>query len=207
LQRVECQLHHTTIAERERQMATVLEGYSTTSLVQKAIGGLLDGAMLHGEDLIATWRRRAAAFPDGLAEAMVQHYLRFFPLWQVQERLATRDATLWYHQELVASAQNILGVLAGLNRLYYVPFQFKRQRAFIGKMRLAPERLAARLDDLFVLDRATAAVELERLVTETIVLVEAHWPGVDTASVRRLLGARQQPWSPTPDPDSGGEGC
>ncbi len=196
VQGIECQILYTTIAEWEQQMATVLETCSPTSIVQKAIGGLLDGLALHGEDLIARWQERAAAYPDGLAQSMIQHYLRFFPLWQVQNRLAARDATIWYYQELVTASQNLLGVLAGLNRQYYSPFQIKRQAAFTNRMHLAPRRLATRLDELFVLDRASAVVELERLVAETVALVEAHQPGVDTASVRRLLGARQTPWSP-----------
>jgi hypothetical protein len=192
---VTCQLLHVTIAEWERQMGTVLEDHSPTSLAHKAIGGLLDGIPLHGDDLIGRWQARASAYPDGLVRAMVLHHLQFFPLWLVQERLATRDATRWYYAEIVASSQNILGVLAGLNRRYYSAFQFKRQGSFIGKLTIAPERLAARLDALFVLDRASAAIELERLVGETVALVEAHLPDVDTTPVRRLLGARQRPWS------------
>ena len=113
--------------------------------------------------------------------------------------MASRDATIWYFQELVTASQNILGVLAGLNRRYYSAFQFKRQAGFIAKLAISPERLAARLDDLFVLDRASAALELERLVGETIALVEAHLPDVDTGPARRLLGARQQPWLPAAD--------
>src|SRR5579884_1282842 len=128
---VDCQVGHVTIAGWEEDMASVLERLDVTSPIQKAIGGLLEGIALHGEALIQKWQAAADNYPNALAEAMVEHYLRFFPLWYVQERLALRDATLWEHHILVESAQNILGVLAGLNRLYYSTFQFKRMRSFV----------------------------------------------------------------------------
>lgn len=193
-QGIECQLLHTTVAEWERQMATVLDEHSTTSLAQKALDGLLGGVALHGGDLIYLWQARAADYPDPLARAMVEQYLTFFPLWQVHERLATRDAMLWEHQILVEASQNILGVLAGVNRLYYSTFQFKRLRRFVGRMRHAPERLADRLAGLFTLARADAAAELERLVSETVALVETHLSEIDTRQVRASLGRRQRPW-------------
>jgi hypothetical protein len=198
LQGVECQVTHFTIASWEGYWATVLEELTPGTGVQKAIIGLLDGVALHGDDLIGPWRARLAAYPEGLARAMVEHHLRFFPLWEVQARVAARDATLWTHQVLVESGQNILGVLAGLNRLYYSTFQFKRARKFIAGMRVAPENLADRLDGLFRVDDATAVAELERLVGETVGLVEQHMPEVDTSAVRRRLGARERPWTPAP---------
>jgi hypothetical protein len=196
LRGIECEVLHTTVAAWEHQMRIVLVELSPTALAQKAIGGLLDGVALHGDELIRRWQARAAAYPEELARVMVEHYLKFFPLWRVQERLASRDAALWYYQVLVESSQNILGVLAGLNHLYYSTFQFKRLGRFIGKMQRAPDRLTSRLENLFVLDRASAAVELERLVGEVVALVEAHMPSVDTLPVRRTIGARQRPWLP-----------
>lgn len=191
---VECEMLHTTVPAWERQMQLVLEEHQPAGLAQKAIGGLLDGLALHDDNLIRDWKLRAARYPDGLRRAMVEQYLRFFPIWYARDRLASRDAILWHAQVLVEATQNILGILAGLNRLYYSPFQFKRLRRFVSAMRLAPDNLPARLDGLFALDPTSAAAELERLVAETVTLVEAHLPDVDTSEVRRTLGARQRPW-------------
>jgi len=193
---VECQVACATVAAWEEDMAAVLEGLDVDSPLQKALAGLLGGVPLHGESLIRRWQERAAAYPDGLARAMVERYLRFFPLWYVQGRVATRDATVWVQQIFVESAQNVLGVLAGLNRVYYSPFQFKRMRAFTRTLRVAPERLPDRLESLFASDRAAAIRELEALVGETIALVRAHMPEVDTASAAAYVGRREQPWSP-----------
>jgi hypothetical protein len=164
------------------------------SPMMKAIAGTQIGIPLHGEPLIQQWKARIANYPDGLAQRMVEHYLKFFAIWGMQEKLARRDTTLWYHQVLVESAQNILGVLSGLNHLYYTPFQFKRMSRFIAQMKIAPEYLANRLEGLFHHAVPVAVNELKVLVQETVDLVEIHLPQVDTSSVKQKLGWKQQPW-------------
>lgn len=112
----------------------------------------------------------------------------------MQQKLAKRDTTLWYYQIMVQSAQNLLGVLSGLNRLYYSTFQFKRMSKFIEQMKITPENLASRLEGLFHNQAHLAVNQLEALVQETVELVEIHMPQVDTSSARRKLGWRPQPW-------------
>jgi hypothetical protein len=194
---VECQVAHLTVTAWERDMASVLEAFDPTTVTQKAIMGLLDGVALHGDDLMARWQTRAMTYPDGLARAMVEHHLRIFPLWLAADRWPARDASIFYYQMLVEASLNLLAVLAGLNGLYFSAFQFKRLHKFAGRMRHAPNHLADRLDELFVLDPVAAGNALEGLVSETVTLVETHLPTVDTAPVRRRLGVRRPPWRPT----------
>lgn len=177
-------------------MRTVFEECKPATLVEKAIIGLMDGVALHGRDLVTQWQERAASYPENLARATVEHYLRFFPLWLVTEQWRRRDATIFFTQMLVEVSFNLLGVLAGLNRRYFSSFQFKRQHHFAGTLAVAPDRLADRLDEIFALDPVAASLAMERLVEEIIVLVEAHMPAVDTTSARLHLGQRQRPWSP-----------
>ncbi len=198
VQGVECQIVHTTIAAWEREMATVLEELDTTSPTQKALSGLVEGRPLYGEALIRDWQAKVAAYPDALAKAMIERNLQIFPIWMIQDRFAPRDATLWLHQIFVETEQNLLGILAGLNRLYYSPFQFKRLRHFTAKMTHAPADLAERLDRIFHTEATDAIRELESLVAETLTLVEAQMPEVDTSAVRSLLGRRLPAWKPMP---------
>lgn len=195
---VECQFAHATIAQWEREIASILEAFDITSPIMKGMSGTLSGIPLYGEPLIQQWKTRIADYPDGLAQKMVEHYLTFVPLWGMQEKLARRDTTLWYHQILVESAQNILGVLSGLNRLYFSIFQFKRMGRFVEQMAIAPADLSARLEGLFHREPPIAARELEDLVRETTELVDIHMPQVDTSLAKRKLGWRQQPWTPAP---------
>jgi hypothetical protein len=198
VQGVECQFAHTAIAQWEAEMATVLEKFEIQPGIMKMLYGTLIGTPLYGEVLIQQWKDSIAKYPDQLAQAMVEHHLRFFALWGMQPKLAQRDATLWYYQILVESIQNILGVLSGLNRLYFSTFQFKRMGTFIEQMDIAPQNLALRLEGLFHQEASIAALYLEALVQETIALVEIYMPQVNTAFAKRQLGWRQQPWQILP---------
>ncbi|KAB8330095.1 hypothetical protein SD80_030175 [Scytonema tolypothrichoides VB-61278] len=191
---VECQFAHATIAQWEKEISSILEQFDVQSPLMKAMSGTLVGIPLYGETLIQQWKAKVANYPDGLAQTMVEHYLKFIPIWGMQSKLARRDTTLWYYQILLESAQNLLGVLSGLNHLYYSTFQFKRMSRFIEQMKIAPENLASRLEGLFRHQAPVAVNELEALVRETIEFVEIHMPRVDTSSAKRRLGWRQQPW-------------
>ncbi len=193
---VECQFGHSTIKQWLNDISIILEQHDVKSPMMKAMSGTLICIPLYGEKLIQEWQAKIANYPDAMAQAMVEQYLKFFPLWGLQKHLAERDATLFYYQILVESAQNLLGVLSGLNRLYYSTFQFKRMGYFVKQMSIAPTNLTERLESLFCAEPHVAASQIEQLVQETLALVETYMPQVDTSSVRRRLRWRQQPWQP-----------
>ena len=195
---VECQVGHKVIADLEERTLSLLDGHDPGALGFKAIMGLQSGIPLHGHDLIRSWQTRINAFPHQLARAMVEHYLReLFPIWYFADAAQQRDCAAWSSQSLAETALNVLGILAGLNQKYYVPFQFKRTRRFVEGLAIAPEHLADRLDLLFLTDLRGGIDQVERLVEETIALVCIHMPEVDTAILRHPPGERQQPWDDT----------
>ena len=194
---VECQFGHVTIAQWETDISNILAGHDIQSPLMKAMSGTLVGIPLYGATLIQRWKAKIANYPDELAQKMVKHYLKFFAIWGMQEKFAKRDTTLWYYQILVESAQNLLGVLSGLNHLYYSTFQFKRMSRFIEQMDIVPENLADRLEGLFYQAPPIAVNQLEALVQETVQLVEIHMPQMDTSLIKQRLGWRQQPWELT----------
>jgi hypothetical protein len=191
---VACQFAHTTVAAWEDEMASVLERLDVASPIQKALGGMRDAIPLHGDEHITRWQDRVRAYPDTLARAMVEHYSAFYPIWYLAPRLATRDATIWLVDSFVESSRNLLGVLAGLNHVYYTPFQFKRMRRFVEQLALAPDHLADRLESLFVDDHVAAAYDLEALVGETVALAQRRMPEANIPVERLRLGQRAQPW-------------
>lgn len=89
VQGVECQFAHATVATWERDIATVLEDLDVTTPLQKALAGTLIAVPLYGEPLIRSWQARIAAYPEALAQAMVSHYLNFFPIWSCWSKLHT----------------------------------------------------------------------------------------------------------------------
>jgi hypothetical protein len=191
---VECQIAHTTIGAWERDMAIVLEQHDVSTPLHKALSGTLEGIALHGAELIAAWQARIADYPPALAQAMVEQHLQFFPLWNLQEQLAARDAVLWHYQILTEAAYNLLAILAGLNRLYFTSFQFKRLHHFAAQLAIQPAEFAARLDRLFSAPPAEAALELKALIAETLELVAQHMPQVEVAGVMQRLERSRPPW-------------
>ena len=160
---------------------------------QKMLSGLLEGLPLHGEELLARWRERVAAYPDGLRQSSIEHHWRFFPLWFFDEPMASRDAELWRLDMLLEGVFNLLAVLAALNREYFARFELKRLRKLVEKFEHCPPGLADRLESLFRLPPAEAADELGRLVLETRDLVAEELPDLELP-LRRPPGTRAEPW-------------
>jgi hypothetical protein len=191
---VEVQIAHSTIAVWEAQMAKVLVELDCDSPLQKALEGTIAGRALFGETYVNEWKRRACAYPPELGVAMVRRHLAFSPLWALEHQFRTRDATIFYWESLAAAAQHVLGLLAGLNRVYFTTFQVKRTGRFLAPMEIAPGDVAARLEGLFRQEREQALASLRALLEETVALVEAHLPEVDTSAARALLARRPQTW-------------
>jgi predicted nucleotidyltransferase len=191
---VRAQVAFSTVERFESHLDRLLDRLEELdSPLQKLPIGLLEGMPLHGDALLERWRARVRDYPEPLRRAMVKTHWRFFPLAYYGEAIATRDAELFRIEMLVNAAFNLLGVLAGLNRLYFARFQLKRTRRLVAGMRLAPDDLADRLEALFRLEPAAAAEELERLVEETRSLVLTELPDLEL-STRYRGDARHRPW-------------
>lgn len=191
---IQCQVIHETLERVTLDLAEVLDKHDAMSVQQKACEGILKAIPLYGEDIIRDLKARVALYPEPLARAMVEKGLQISPMWRLGDYLAPRDATIWRHEMLVEAAYHILRVLAGLNRIYFSAFQFKRMTRWTSKLTLAPDNLAPRLESLFHSDVHTSLDELERLVADTVTLVEQHMPDVDTSKLRGSLGKRVTAW-------------
>jgi hypothetical protein len=200
---VECQVGVPTVAQGEEWLARVLRDHAPPPQGnQKVPLGVLQGIPLHGEETIRRWQVWAASYPEPLAAVTVRHYVRFAPVWDSVGFLASRDARLSFHHDVIETLQHVLGVLAGLNRRYYSPVQFKRLRAFTAALPHAPRNLADWIEQVLadVSERPAAAATVVRaLVNETLGLVEEHMPHVDTSRARRDLAETRRPWAPVGD--------
>jgi predicted nucleotidyltransferase len=192
---VRTEVSFVTVARVEWRLDQLLERLEEIdSPLQKVVLGIVEGMPLHGEELIARWQKRLRDYPEPLRRAMIEHHWRFVPLWYHGDSIALRDAELWRLDCLLDGAFNLLGVLAGLNRLYFTRFELKRMRALVANMEVAPPRLAERLESLFRLEARAAAAELGRLVDETRALVAAELPDLEL-SLEHPPGTRQLPWT------------
>src|SRR5207247_9274704 len=93
---VAVQVGYRTVEQIEVELDAALERLEEVigSPNQKMLSGLLEGMPVHGEALLARWRERVAAYPDGLRQSSVGHHSRFFPLWLFDAPTASRDPEL-----------------------------------------------------------------------------------------------------------------
>ncbi|MEI8281511.1 MAG: hypothetical protein WCG75_03805 [Armatimonadota bacterium] len=192
---VECQFAHTTLAAMDHDMDSILVDLDVDNPFQKALSGVMAGVTIMGDDLIQQYKLRASNYPEALQTAMVNRFMNFQPLWAIEDRMSVRDAELWRMQALVEGSYNLLGVLAGLNRLYYSSFQFKRMHAFVDQMQWKPQDLANRITSVFK-GHPNASQEFRSLVAETVALVEQHMPTIDTTVVHTRLNREVHRWNP-----------
>jgi Nucleotidyltransferase domain len=193
VERVQVQLAHETLAGVEADIAKVLDELEVDTPLQKALEGLHTGIALHGAETIERLRARAA-YSEDLQRAMIEAFWRFSPLWYVADQLERRDAVVWRYEVMAQSAYNVLGVLAGLNRVWFTTFQLKRMRKLVASFEVAPPRLAERLEALFDPDLKAAVAELERLVGETRELVQKRFPDLELPLARELA-TRHEPFA------------
>jgi nucleotidyltransferase-like protein len=190
---VQVQLAHETLASVEADIAKVVDEHEVDTPLQKALEGLHTGVALHGAETIERLRARAD-YSEELQRAMVQTFWRFFPLWYLADQLERRDAVVWRYEVMAQSAYDVLGVLAGLNRVWFTTFQLKRMWKLVDSFELAPPRLAERLEALFDPDAKAAVDELERLVGELRELVRKRFPDLELPLAREL-GTRHVPFA------------
>jgi len=191
---ISCQVAHSRLADLNQELGRLVSGEPSEVPLEKIASGLLEGLVFAGPEVIEALRARLV-FTDERRRHVIERHWRFFPLWYFAERWPSADAELWRYQVLVESAFDLVACLAALNRRWFTSFQFKRTRALLDGLELAPPRLADRLESLFTLPVAESTAELESLVRETQALLREHVPEVD-AELPRPPGSRQRPWGP-----------
>ena len=173
------------------------ESFDTTSL--DVLRGVEESIVLFGEERYEPIRARVLDYPDALRRALVEANLTVAPSWIYDGMGRDRGDLVVFYEYVLATMRQVVGILAGLNRVYVAPEKLKRVGVVVGRMPLTPPDAAARLDALLDLPRDQVKAELDDLVGRTLDLVEEHLPDVDTTRARRL-------WSLPAEPSEGGGG-
>jgi hypothetical protein len=189
-------VQHMTVESVEHVLTDVTERFDPAVPKQVLVGTLRHAIPLAGTELVERWRARTA-YPDGLALATVRAHLAFGPQSYL-EMLAARDDWLRLDELFCRVARLLLGVLLGLNRIYPPASETKWFAWTIAQLPIAPPALAERLRQAFRSPPSLAVADLGRLVDETLALVEAHLPEVETTAVRQRIAQRRGPWDDEP---------
>ena len=187
LEGIEVQVVYTDPRILQADLDELLVEHKPDTLNHKIAEGLLRAEALIAPERLDAWRVKVAAFPQGLADAMMRHHLAELTPWRWFGLLLQRDAQLWSRELLVDACYRLFGVLAGLNRCYFTVYQFKRVRRFATQLTLAPPNLVERIEALLVAPLPEAFTALHALDGEVLALLAEHAPQIDcsTALERR----------------------
>jgi hypothetical protein len=174
-------LRHMTVGRMEGVLTAVLEDADTTEERQTLLWVAQRGIPLHGTELLARWKERAAHYPPALAQAMVEKHL-FFPPWWSVAMYAQRDDLTMMYGAFGQAVGRILGILLGLNRLYHPGLKWLDRT--IGAMALAPPDLGSRIRQAYRAEPDQGSALMRQLVEETFTLVEQQMPRVAWARAR-----------------------
>ena len=186
---------HLTIQTLDQLIHDVVGCYDTSLAKQHVLSSLQYVIALAGADILGERRMAIARYPDGLAEAMVQEYLRFGPQSWV-EMLADRGEIVGLHDIYVHASRTIVTLLLALNRVYHPGFKWLDRT--IEDLSLQPSHLTPRLHELFQGEPREGVRELRKLIGETFSLVETTMPGIDTRPARERFEQTRSVWDSAP---------
>ena len=183
----------------ERFLDGVVLHADTDPVKHMRLAALQRSRPLLGAEMIASWRARAAGYPDQLVSAMVEQSLNPQVLtgWAAREALASRGDDLAVRDLLTRAGHAVVSVVLALNRVYVPHRQLKWQRSLIAGLEVVPGQLAQQLESLSTSRAAEALQAAEALLTETVLLVQAR-TDADIGSFCEDLSQRRRAIDPPP---------
>ena len=197
---------HCTVANEERVLDEVLLGYDTDLGSSNFLDTVRACIPLYGETIIARWKARAASYPEGLAVKAIGEALARLDRGHAEAHAARGNPTMAY-AAIVALQQQAFLILLALNGAYFPSFKWLYRA--LERMPVKPAGIEARFRRAYAAPVASAIEDTLAVVSETLALVEARYPQVDTGPARRRLAmprrAYEQPvvlWEETSGRDA-----
>jgi hypothetical protein len=197
---VEVDMHHFLAATVEKTLSDVVDAFDPDVMKQSLVGAILTGMPLLGPELVQSWQRRAATYPDQLRVAVVGAHAQIEGLWRLDAYCARGNPVAGYGV-LTGAHEELLHTLLGLNRVYFSGL--KSLEAVTADLEIAPRDLLDRVRATYPLRLGTSKQRLTALVEETYDLIAKHLPQIDVERLRGFLRYERPLWDDPADPGSG----
>ena len=155
---------------------------------QVSIRGIQECKTLAGEELVFRWKTRCSDYPRSLRIAATESHLPLQSLGYSARDLTRRGGSLYATQVLVETIEKLFGIWLALNEQFH-PGDLKRWDVVLKKMRLVPEELQHRLENIVCAPLERSLVELKQIASSTLDLVERELPEVDVTETRKFFSA------------------
>lgn len=181
IQGIPVDLWHTTRAQEEAFIHAVLDDLSLDLVANNRVETLRSCIPLFGADHAAVWKSRIEAYPRDLALRFIQTHIPHFHL-RYLTFAARRDNPTAYYHTLSDVQCSLFLVLLALNAAYFPTFKWMYPA--LRQMSHTPPQIAARLHAMFHAPPIQATDQLRMVLAETLDLVEATYPQIDTVQAR-----------------------
>jgi predicted nucleotidyltransferase len=188
--RLALDLEHETVAGTERVLTQVIDELDPSLEKQELLAVIQDGIALYGRGLLARWRDRTRRYPDELARKMVaQNLLGIGKGLLAQVRAAETENWFYLYEGYLDIGRRLLLTLMALNRVWAFTDNpnFSGFGPVVEGFALKPERFIERLGESLQSEALHAIRGFAALHEETLELVRAHLPAVDTLGERGML--------------------
>lgn len=175
---------HITMDLWKEEVDGVIEKFDSDSGAQQSLAGFMASIALHGEDEVAKWKERVSNYPDGLADRMLRENRRFYVPGYLVNQALDRGDIISYYDGLTRMLKNLLGLLAGLNRMYLSVDEPRWAEYYIEQMEIKPVDAWARMSSVLTNDGPDAVAVLDGLIDDVIELIAEHRPDIDLTRTR-----------------------
>ncbi len=189
---------HLTLGSWDEWVGSFVNDLNIDGGLQKMISGFLTSIPLYGDELVTEHKQRIPVYPDGMAEMVVSRNLALLVEGCLLHQGWDRKDLLFYYDGLCLMFKRVIGMLAGLNRVYCSLDEPRWIEHELNRMAIKPSQTWGRILTALQSPGPEAVVILEELLAETIELVRENMPEVDLSRLeqRKSLGVLPCPEKP-----------
>ena len=181
-------LGHLEMQSWEQLLQTVLVEHKPDMDAIGSIEGMSHALPLLNELEVRRQQERLLEYPDGLALNVIRAHRRFFVGGCLEYQGWARAEELFYWDAVTATLKNLLGMLAGLNHVYYSPGEPRWYKEFLDKLDILPAGMTGRMDHILHHPGPSALVELRQLLLDTLELVRQNYPQEVSERMLQAIG-------------------
>jgi hypothetical protein len=178
-----------TVANEERVLDEVLLGYDTDLGSSNFLDTVRACIPLYGEAIIARWKARAAAYPEGLAVRAIEEAVGRLDRGHTEAHAARDNPTMAY-AAITALQQEAFLILLALNGAYFPSYKWLYRA--LERMPVKPTGIEARFRHAYTTPLEAAIEDTLAVVDETLALVEVRCPQIDIGPARARLAMKRR---------------
>jgi hypothetical protein len=174
-------------------LSDVVVNFDTDIEKQTTVSVICESLVLHGDHVMAAWRKQATPYPSALAAKVIAQNLCAIGPWESRQMLAERNEIPLLYENHCRTIRRMLNILLALNGRYYSSFKWTRQQC--DNFFIAPPELFARLERVFQSDVVSGSAELTRLVSDMLTLTESLYPSAELTEARARFSQPYPVWN------------